>query len=79
MGHILRVQPVFKEMIWGGHKLKEMFMAMIFLVINTGECWAIFSSSKMEIVQLVMENLQVKTLSIVLWDEHRELIWKYRR
>ena len=25
MGHILYVEPVFKEMIWGGQKLKEQF------------------------------------------------------
>ena len=23
MGHILKMKPVFKEMIWGGHKLKD--------------------------------------------------------
>ena len=25
MGHILRMNPVFKEMIWGGTKLKTVF------------------------------------------------------
>ena len=26
MGHILRMNPVFKEMIWGGTKLKDMML-----------------------------------------------------
>ena len=25
MGHILRMNPVFKEMIWGGTKLKDIY------------------------------------------------------
>ena len=25
MGHILRMNPVFKEMIWGGNQLKEKY------------------------------------------------------
>ena len=25
MGHILKMKPVFKEMIWGGHKLKDVY------------------------------------------------------
>ena len=25
MGHILKIQPVFKEMIWGGHKLRDVY------------------------------------------------------
>ena len=25
MGHILWVEPVFKEMIWGGNQLKEKY------------------------------------------------------
>ena len=25
MGHILKIQPVFKEMIWGGHKLRDIY------------------------------------------------------
>lgn len=39
MGHILWVEPVFKEMIWGGSKLKEVFGYDI-PSNQTGECWA---------------------------------------
>lgn len=40
MGHILFTQPVFKEMIWGGHKLKDIYGYNI-PSNHTGECWAI--------------------------------------
>lgn len=39
MGHILWVEPVFKEMIWGGNRLKEVFGYDI-PSNQTGECWA---------------------------------------
>ena len=25
MGHVLKMDPVFKEMIWGGSKLKDIY------------------------------------------------------
>ena len=40
MGHILKIQPVFKEMIWGGHKLRDIYGYDI-PSDQTGECWAI--------------------------------------
>ena len=40
MGHILRMNPVFKEMIWGGTKLKDIYGYDI-PSDHTGECWAI--------------------------------------
>ena len=40
MGHILRMNPVFKEMIWGGTKLRDSFGYDI-PSDTTGECWAI--------------------------------------
>ena len=39
MGHILRMNPVFKEMIWGGTKLKDIYGYEI-PSDHTGECWA---------------------------------------
>ena len=39
MGHILWVEPVFKEMIWGGNQLKEKYGYAI-PSDQTGECWA---------------------------------------
>ena len=40
MGHVLKINPVFKEMIWGGHKLRDVYGYDI-PSDNTGECWAI--------------------------------------
>ena len=40
MGHVLKMKPVFKEMIWGGHKLRDVYGYDI-PSDNTGECWAI--------------------------------------
>ena len=56
MGHILKIQPVFKEMIWGGHKLRDVYGYDI-PSDSTGECWA---SSGHQNVQLVMENIKEK-------------------
>lgn len=40
MGHILKLKPVFKEMIWGGKKLRDIYGYDI-PSDKTGECWAI--------------------------------------
>lgn len=40
MGHVLKINPVFKEMIWGGSKLKTIYDYDI-PSDQTGECWAI--------------------------------------
>ncbi len=37
---IIRLNPVFKQMIWGGNKLKEEF-SYTFDMDNVGECWGI--------------------------------------
>ncbi len=37
---LLLLEPVFKQMIWGGHRLKDDFGYDI-PGDNTGECWAI--------------------------------------
>ena len=48
MGHILRMNPVFKEMIWGGTKLKDIYG------------YEIPSDHTMEIVRSQMENIKEK-------------------
>lgn len=58
MGHILWVEPVFKEMIWGGINLKKS-MAMLYQVIkqeNVGHLQHI----QMVIIKSKKENLKVK-------------------
>ena len=70
MGHILKVKPVFKEMIWGGHKLKDVYGFDI-PSDHTGECWAI-SAHKNGDCTISGGEFDGKTLS-QLWQEHREL------
>ncbi len=40
MSHILRMQPIFQEKIWGGNRLSSVFNYSI-PSDHTGECWAI--------------------------------------
>lgn len=70
MGHILWLEPVFKEMIWGGHKLKDMYGYNI-PSDKTGECWALSAHPSGDCTVLEGEY-KGKTLS-TLWNEHREL------
>ena len=70
MGHILYVEPVFKEMIWGGRKLKEQFGYDI-PSDQTGECWAP-SAHKNGNNKIIEGEFKGQTLSEV-FDSHREL------
>lgn len=70
MGNILWMKPVFKEMIWGGHKLKDIY-GYDLPSDKTGECWAI-SAHKNGDCLISEGEFEGKTLSS-LWDEHREL------
>lgn len=70
MGHILKMQPVLKEMIWGGNKLKDVFGYEI-PSDHTGEAWAISAHKNGD---CTIENTEYagKTLSW-LFENHREL------
>lgn len=70
MGHILWLQPVFKEMIWGGRKLKDIYDYPI-PSDSTGECWALSAHPNGDCMVLEGE-FAGKTLS-TLWKEHRGL------
>ena len=70
MGHILRMNPVFKEMIWGGTKLKDIYGYDI-PSDHTGECWAI-SAHKNGDCTIADGEYEGKTLSW-LFENHREL------
>lgn len=70
MGHILKINPVFKEMIWGGHKLKDVYGYNI-PSDHTGECWAI-SAHKNGDCTISNSEYQGKNLSW-LFNNHREL------
>lgn len=70
MGHILWVEPVFKEMIWGGHKLRDIYGYDI-PSEQTGECWAP-SAHRNGDNKIVEGEFKGQTLSQV-FAEHREL------
>lgn len=70
MGHILKMKPVFKEMIWGGHKLKDVYGYEI-PSDHTGECWAI-SAHKNGDCTIENSEFAGQTLSW-LFENHREL------
>ena len=67
---LLFLEPIFKERIWGGYKLKSDFGYQI-PSDKTGECWAISAHSNGE---TTIRNGQHagKTLS-ELWNNHPEL------
>jgi mannose-6-phosphate isomerase len=70
MKEAIFLEPVFKERIWGGTKLKELFGYDIPSPI-TGECWAVSAHPN---GQSVVRNgtLAGKTLG-ELWSGHKEL------
>ncbi len=70
MGHILKINPVFKEMIWGGHKLKDIYGYEI-PSDQTGECWAI-SGHKNGDCEIDNTEFKGKTISW-LFQNHKEL------
>lgn len=70
MGHILKMKPVFKEMIWGGHKLRDVYGYDI-PSDHTGECWAI-SAHKNGDCTIENSEFAGKTLSW-LFENHRDL------
>ena len=69
MGHILWVEPVFKEMIWGGKQLKEKYGYAI-PSDQTGECWAPSAHPNGD-NKIKEGEFKGQTLSKV-FDEHRE-------
>lgn len=70
MGHVLKINPVFKEMIWGGHKLRDIFGYDI-PSDQTGECWAISGHKNGDCV-IGNTEYEGKTVSW-LFNNHREL------
>lgn len=70
MGHVLKMKSVFKEMIWGGHKLKDVYGYDI-PSDHTGECWAISAHKNGDCV-IGDGEFEGKTLSW-LFENHREL------
>lgn len=71
--NIIFLEPIFKEMIWGGNRLKSDFDYEI-PSENTGECWAISAHQNGDCV-VISEPYRGKVLS-ELWKENRELFGK---
>lgn len=70
MKPIIFLEPVFKETIWGGHRLREQFGYEI-PSDHVGECWGVSAHPNGDC--LVKEGAyKGKTLS-QLWKEHQEL------
>lgn len=67
---IIFLEPVFKEMIWGGEGLKTKFNYHI-PSNHTGECWAV-SAHKHGNCHLINGNHVGKSLA-ELWQDHREI------
>jgi mannose-6-phosphate isomerase class I len=66
---LIFLKPVFKEMIWGGNKLRSFGYEIP--GDDTGECWAISAHPNGDCV-VANGEFAGKTLS-ELWNEHREL------
>lgn len=67
---LLLLEPVFKQMIWGGSRLREDFGYEI-PGDHTGECWAISAHPHGD-CKISNTEYQGRTLSW-LWENHREL------
>ncbi len=70
MHEIIFLEPVFKEMIWGGTRLRDDFGYEI-PGEHTGECWAVSAHPNGDCT-VKSGSLRGRTLS-GLWREHREL------
>ena len=67
---LLFMEPVLKEMIWGGDRLESVY-GMVIPSDHTGECWAISAHQNGD-CRVVGGTYDGCTLS-GLWEEHREL------
>ena len=73
MRELLFIEPVFKEAIWGGSRLKEVYNYDI-PSDHTGECWAI-SAHRSGDCKVASGTYAGRTLSS-LWKGQRELFGK---
>lgn len=70
MSELLFLQPVFKEAVWGGRKLREMFDYKI-PSDATGECWAVSAHPNGD-CRIIKGTYEGAFLS-ELWKNHPEL------
>lgn len=67
---VLFLNPVFKEMIWGGDRLKSEYHYEI-PYEKTGECWAVSAHENGD--GIIANGVHKGTSLSKLWKEHREL------
>lgn len=67
---ILYLEPVFKQMIWGGSRLQEEFSYDI-PGSNTGECWAVSAHPNGE--GIIKSGVYEGEKLSALWEKHPEL------
>lgn len=67
---LLFIEPVFKEKVWGGHKLRELFSYEI-PSEQTGECWGISAHKEGsgKVINGIHQGMSLRTL----WQDHQEL------
>lgn len=70
MREIIKLEPVFKQMVWGGSKLRENFGYEI-PGEDTGEAWVVSAHPQGD-CRIAEGSFAGKTLSW-LWENHREL------
>ncbi len=74
MSHLIKIAPVFKEMIWGGKRLREKFGFDIPSDF-TGECWAVSSHPEGD-CYIDDEAYQGMTLS-ALYEQRKDLFGNF--
>ncbi len=75
MNNIIKIAPVFKEMIWGGKRLKEKFGFDI-PSNTTGECWAVSAHPEGDCM-IEGEEFAGWTLS-KLYEQRRDLFGNFK-
>ena len=70
MKELIFFDPFFKEVLWGGHKMRD-FYGYLIPGDDTGEAWVISANPH---GQSLVRSGSFKGQSLgQLWDEHREL------
>ena len=70
MSELIFFKPFFKQVLWGGHKMRDFYGYRI-PGDDTGEAWVISANPH---GQSIVRDGRYKGLSLSqLWDEHREL------
>lgn len=75
MSNLIFLKTIFKEVVWGGQKLKQIYHYPI-PSNTTGECWGISAHSHGD-CEIINGIYQGKSLSW-LWENHREVFGNFK-